>query len=73
LRAKASDWQPPQHGGHYDVSVACADDKMLPVIRHRDPETLVLADGFSCRTHICEFAAECDPRHIAQVLAEREW
>ena len=55
--------------GHYDVSVACAEDKMLPAIRDRDPETLVLADGFSCRLQIRELTDECDPRHIAQVLA----
>ena len=55
--------------GHYDVSVACAEDKLLPAIRDRDPETLVLADGFSCRLQIRELTDECDPRHIAQVLA----
>ena len=47
--------------GHYDVSVACAEDKMLPAIRDRDPETLVLADGFSCRLQIRELTDECDP------------
>jgi FAD/FMN-containing dehydrogenase/Fe-S oxidoreductase len=55
--------------GHYDVSVACAEDKMLPAIRSRDPDTLVLADGFSCRTQIRELAPDREPRHIAQLLA----
>ena len=33
------------------------------------PDTLVLADGFSCRTQIRQLAADREPRHIAQVLA----
>ncbi|WP_433756834.1 FAD-binding and (Fe-S)-binding domain-containing protein [Nocardia sp. CA-135398] len=56
--------------GHYDVSVACAEDKLMPAIRKRDPETLVLADGFSCRTQIEHLDPQAGPRHAAQVLAE---
>ncbi len=56
--------------GHYDVSVACAEDKLLPAVRDADPETLVLSDGFSCRTQIRELAAGRRPLHTAQVLAE---
>jgi Fe-S oxidoreductase len=55
--------------GHYDVSVACAEDKLLPALRDADPASLVLADGFSCRTQIRELAPECRPLHVAQVLA----
>ncbi|MFI6773051.1 FAD-binding and (Fe-S)-binding domain-containing protein [Nocardia sp. NPDC050412] len=56
--------------GHYDVSVACAEDKLMPAIRNRDPETLVLADGFSCRTQIEHLQPQARPQHAAQVLAE---
>ncbi len=56
--------------GHYDVSVACAEDKLMPTIRNREPETLVLADGFSCRTQIEHLDSRTRPRHAAQILAE---
>jgi FAD/FMN-containing dehydrogenase/Fe-S oxidoreductase len=55
--------------GHYDISVACAEEKLMPAIRNTDPDTLVLADGFSCRTQIRELAPGRRPMHIAQVLA----
>jgi hypothetical protein len=35
-----------------------------------DADTLVLADGFSCRTQIRDLAADHAPRHTASVLAE---
>lgn len=56
--------------GHYDVSVACAEDKLMPTIRNREPETLILADGFSCRTQIEHLNPQARPRHAAQILAE---
>jgi Fe-S oxidoreductase len=55
--------------GHYDVSVACAEDKLLPALRGADPDALVLADGFSCRTQIRALATDRRPLHIAQILA----
>jgi Fe-S oxidoreductase len=57
--------------GHLDVSVACAERVMLPRIREADDETLVLADGFSCRTQIDQLdSGGRQGRHLAQVLAE---
>ncbi|MDN5914506.1 MAG: FAD-binding protein [Pseudonocardia sp.] len=38
--------------GHYDVSMACAEQALLPAVRDAGPDTLVLADGFSCRTQV---------------------
>jgi Fe-S oxidoreductase len=38
--------------GHYDVSAACAERGLWPAVREADPETVILADGFSCRTQI---------------------
>ncbi|OBF94486.1 dimethylmenaquinone methyltransferase [Mycobacterium sp. 852002-51152_SCH6134967] len=55
--------------GHHNVSVACAEDKLLPALRGVDPETMVLADGFSCRTQIRDLTENCTPRHTASVLA----
>jgi Fe-S oxidoreductase len=53
--------------GHYDVSVACAD-KLMPALRDADPDSPVLADGFSCRTQIRDLL-DRRPMHIAQVIA----
>ncbi|WP_092534465.1 FAD-binding and (Fe-S)-binding domain-containing protein [Amycolatopsis arida] len=54
--------------GHYEVSMACAEDKLMPAVRGADRETLVLADGFSCRTQI-EHAGGARPLHSAELLA----
>ncbi len=55
--------------GHYDVSVACAEDKLMPAVRAAAPDTVVIADGFSCRTQISHLASDRKPRHTAEVLA----
>ncbi|WP_433869056.1 FAD-binding and (Fe-S)-binding domain-containing protein [Saccharopolyspora sp. CA-218241] len=54
--------------GHYDVSMACAEHALLPALRRTDPGTLVLADGFSCRTQIAH-GSDRRARHLAEVLA----
>ncbi|MDV3126887.1 FAD-binding protein [Mycobacterium sp. 21AC1] len=54
--------------GHYDVSVACAEDKLLPALREAEPDTVVVADGFSCRTQIRELAPGRRPIHTVQLL-----
>ncbi|BBZ49043.1 FAD-binding protein [Mycobacterium heidelbergense] len=56
--------------GHYDVSVACAEDKLMPALRDAHPDALVLADGFSCRTQIRDLAGDRRPMHVAQALAD---
>lgn len=55
--------------GHYDVSMACAERVLAPAVRQAAPETLVISDGFSCRTQIMH-ATHRTPRHLAQVLAD---
>ncbi|MFI1654133.1 FAD-binding and (Fe-S)-binding domain-containing protein [Streptomyces sp. NPDC020472] len=54
--------------GHYEVSVACAQDQLLPALRAAEGAT-VLADGFSCRTQIGDLT-HARGRHLAEVLAE---
>ena len=56
--------------GHYHVSVACAEDKLMPAVRQADGDTTIIADGFSCRTQITHLANHRVPRHTAEVLAE---
>jgi FAD/FMN-containing dehydrogenase/Fe-S oxidoreductase len=55
--------------GHYDVSMACAERALLPAVRDAAPETVVLADGFSCRTQIEQAGTGRTPAHLAEVLA----
>jgi Fe-S oxidoreductase len=55
--------------GHYDVSLACAERALLPAVRDTGPQTLVLADGFSCRTQIEQAGTGRTPVHLAEVLA----
>jgi Fe-S oxidoreductase len=56
--------------GHYDVSVAVAEHALLPALRAADADTVLLADGFSCRTQAEQLAGRTGV-HLAQLLAER--
>ncbi|MDQ0714196.1 FAD/FMN-containing dehydrogenase/Fe-S oxidoreductase [Streptomyces luteogriseus] len=55
--------------GHYEVSAACAEEQLLPSVRDAPDGTVVLADGYSCRTQL-EQLAGVRGRHLAEVLAE---
>jgi Fe-S oxidoreductase len=52
---------------HYDVSVACGERVLLPRVRSASEETLIIADGFSCREQIRQ-TTNRRPLHTAQVL-----
>ena len=56
--------------GHYDVSVAVAENALLPALRAAEPGTVLLADGFSCRTQANDLAS-VQGMHLAQLLAAR--
>jgi FAD/FMN-containing dehydrogenase/Fe-S oxidoreductase len=53
---------------HYEVSMACGERVLLPAARRAGADTILVADGFSCRTQI-EHGTERKPLHLAQVLA----
>ncbi|MFE7271290.1 FAD-binding and (Fe-S)-binding domain-containing protein [Streptomyces sp. NPDC057623] len=55
--------------GHFEVSVACAEEQVLPGVRAAAEGAVVLADGFSCRTQL-EQLAGVRGRHLAEVLAD---
>nr|WP_093501550.1 FAD-binding and (Fe-S)-binding domain-containing protein [Streptomyces sp. Ag109_O5-10] len=55
--------------GHFEVSRTCAEEQLLPAVREAEPGTVVLADGFSCRTQL-EQLAGVRGRHLAEVLAQ---
>ncbi|MCF8786236.1 FAD-binding and (Fe-S)-binding domain-containing protein [Rhodococcus ruber] len=56
--------------GHYEVSVAVAEQQLLPAVAAADAGTTILADGYSCRTQLADLT---DRRgdHLAQLLAAR--
>ena len=51
-----------------DVSLKMGELSLLPVVRKADAETLIVADGTSCRHQIHDGAAR-DALHVARVLA----
>jgi FAD/FMN-containing dehydrogenase/Fe-S oxidoreductase len=53
--------------GHYDVSVAVAEQQLLPAVRAAAADTVVLADGYSCRTQL-EDLSDRRGIHLAQLL-----
>lgn len=56
--------------GHYEVSVAVAEQQLLPAVRSAPSGAVILADGFSCRTQLADLT-DHDGTHLAQLLAER--
>ncbi|MFJ1568817.1 FAD-binding and (Fe-S)-binding domain-containing protein [Streptomyces erythrochromogenes] len=55
--------------GHHEVSVACAEEQLLPSLRAAPPGALVQADGFSCRTQIAQLGG-VRARHLVELLAD---
>jgi Fe-S oxidoreductase len=57
--------------GHGNVSRALAEQTLLPRLRGADDETVVLADGFSCRTQIHDLdSGGREGIHLAQLVAD---
>jgi FAD/FMN-containing dehydrogenase/Fe-S oxidoreductase len=59
--------------GKYDISLDCGEQALLPAVRGADPDTVIVADGFSCQTQIAqaERAQSGTGRHalhVAQVM-----
>ncbi|MEU0052293.1 FAD-linked oxidase C-terminal domain-containing protein [Streptomyces sp. NPDC006309] len=55
--------------GHHEVSMAVAEQGVLPAVRAAAPDSLVLADGFSCRTQIEQGGTGRRALHLAEALA----
>jgi FAD/FMN-containing dehydrogenase/Fe-S oxidoreductase len=53
---------------HREVSLAVGEQVLLPAVRAAADTTLVLADGFSCRTQISEAGTGRSPVHSAEVV-----
>ncbi|MFE2106272.1 FAD-binding and (Fe-S)-binding domain-containing protein [Kitasatospora sp. NPDC059463] len=54
--------------GHFEVSAAIAERVLLPELRAAGPDTVVLADGFSCRTQIAHLADGRRALHLAELM-----
>jgi Fe-S oxidoreductase len=80
LRKMGIDWSAPAPGccgmagsfgfdeEKYDVSIAIGELELLPAVRQAPADSLIIADGFSCREQI----AQCTDRHslhLAEVIA----
>jgi Fe-S oxidoreductase len=55
--------------GHYEVSVAVAEHQLLPAVAAADADTIILADGYSCRTQLSDLT-DRRGEHLAQLLAK---
>ncbi len=80
LRKMGIDWSAPAPGccgmagsfgfdeEKYDVSIAIGELELLPAVRQAPADSLIIADGFSCREQI----SQCTDRHamhLAEVIA----
>jgi FAD/FMN-containing dehydrogenase/Fe-S oxidoreductase len=55
---------------HYDISMQIGERKLLPRVREASGDTVIVANGFSCREQI-EQATGRKTMHLAEVLASR--
>jgi len=53
--------------GHYDVSVAVAENELLPAVRTLEEADVVLTDGFSCHLQVGDLAGRRG-EHLAELL-----
>ena len=56
-----------EKGDHYDVSIKCGERVLLPAVRDAEEQTILIADGFSCREQISQ-TTDRHALHLAQVI-----
>jgi Fe-S oxidoreductase len=56
-----------ERGERYEVSVKAGERVLWPKVREASPHTLILTDGFSCRSQI-EHGSTRTSLHLAQVI-----
>jgi hypothetical protein len=52
----------------YDVSMAIGELELLPAVRQAPTDSLIIADGFSCREQIAQ-GTDRQALHLAEVIA----
>lgn len=54
--------------GKYDISMQCGEVGLLPAAREADDTTLIVADGFSCKTQLEQSGVGRRALHTAEVM-----
>jgi FAD/FMN-containing dehydrogenase/Fe-S oxidoreductase len=54
--------------GKHDISMQCGEQGLLPAVRAADGETIVVANGFSCKTQLAQSGSDRRALHVAQVM-----
>ena len=52
---------------HYNISIKCGERALLPAVRKASKDTILIADGFSCREQIRQ-TTDRVPLHLSQIL-----
>jgi FAD/FMN-containing dehydrogenase/Fe-S oxidoreductase len=52
---------------HYDISIKVGERVLLPAVRQAPKDTLIIADGFSCREQIAQ-TTDRHALHLAQII-----
>ena len=55
--------------GKYDISLDCGEQALLPAVRAAATETVVVANGFSCKTQIADAGTGRRALHLGEVMA----
>jgi FAD/FMN-containing dehydrogenase/Fe-S oxidoreductase len=53
---------------HFEVSRAIGERVLLPAVRASDPQTIIISDGFSCRSQIAQLCPGRKAMHLAEML-----
>jgi Fe-S oxidoreductase len=54
--------------GHHEISLECGEQALLPAVREAERDTLVIANGFSCKTQIEQGGTDRRALHVSQVI-----
>ncbi|MFN2535679.1 MAG: FAD-binding oxidoreductase, partial [Pseudonocardiaceae bacterium] len=54
--------------GKYEISLDCGEQALLPAVRAAGNDTVIVADGFSCKTQIEQAGTGRGALHVAQVM-----
>jgi FAD/FMN-containing dehydrogenase/Fe-S oxidoreductase len=54
--------------GHHEISMQCGEQALLPAVREAERDTLVIANGFSCKTQIEQAKTGRQALHVAQAI-----
>lgn len=55
--------------GKHGISMDCGEQALLPAVRSAAPDTLIVADGFSCKTQIEQARTGRRALHLGEVVA----